>query len=147
MPSLYAEIEINASRPVVWQALIAKHNWFRWNTFLYDLSPNQALRQGSTVLISIKRAPKEEETEIQPRITLLQTDTCLRWRYVAPGIQTEHTFELQDLGGDRTQYIHREMLSGSLGRLFFPFIRRDEQQGLHRMALELKRYTERYSLK
>lgn len=143
MPSLYVEIEINAPRRVVWQALIGKHNWFRWNTFLYDLSPGEALHQGNTVLLSIKRVPKEEETEIQPRITVLQTETCLRWLYVAPGIQNEHTFELQDLGGDRTQYIHCEILSGSLGKLFFPFIRRNERQGLRRMALELKRYTEK----
>lgn len=142
MPTLYAKAEIHAPRRIVWQALISKHNWFKWNTFLYDLSPDKALQQGNTVLLSIKRVPREEETEIQPRVMVVQTEACLHWLYLAPGIRNEHTFELQDLGGDRTQYVHREILAGPLGQLFFPFIRRNEQQGLYRMARELKHYTE-----
>ena len=144
MPSLYTEIEINAPRSAVWQALIRKQDWLKWNTFLYDLDPDQPLAKGRQVLLSLRRVAGEEETEIKPRITLLQPDVCLRWFYSAPGFQSEHVFELQDIGANRTKYTHQENFSGMLIRFFLPFIREDEQQGLRRMARELKHYVETY---
>lgn len=143
MPSLYANIEINAPRAIVWQTLVRKQDWVRWNTFLYDLSPNQPFRQGDRVLLSMKRTSSEAETEIQPRILLLQPDVCMHWVYTAPGLTCEHVFDLQDIGQNRTRYTHRETMSGLLVRMILPFIRQDEQEGLRRMALELKRYVER----
>ncbi|MBD1998474.1 SRPBCC domain-containing protein [Oculatella sp. FACHB-28] len=142
MPSLYVEIEIDAPRSAVWQALLNKQDWLRWNTFLYDRDPVQPFEQGKMVWLSLKRVSREEETEFQPTITLLQPEVCLQWLSSAPGFRNEHVFELLDIG-KRTKYIHRENFSGPLTRLFFPFIRQDEQQGLRRMAQELKQYVER----
>jgi hypothetical protein len=143
MPSLYAEIDINAPRFEVWDALIHKDEWHRWNTFLYDLDPALPFRQGGEVLLSLRRVEGEEETEFQPLITMLKPDRCLRWISKAPGLRSEHVFELEDVGPNRTRYIHRERLSGVLARFFMPFIRKDERQGLRRMAYEIKRYVER----
>jgi len=39
MPSLYAEIDIEAPKSAVWQALIHKDYWVEWNTFLFDCDP------------------------------------------------------------------------------------------------------------
>jgi hypothetical protein len=66
----------------------------------------------------------------------------LRWIYTAPGFRSEHQFELQEIGQNRTKYIHQERLSGPMTVLFLPFLRQDEQQGLRRMARQLKRYVE-----
>jgi len=143
MPSIYAEIEINAPRSRVWQALIHKENWLKWNTFLYDRNPSQSFTRGQSILLSLKRLSDEAETEFRAHITLMQPNTCLKWVATAPGFRSEHVFELQDIGINRTKYAHRENVSGSLSSLFFPFIRRDEQQGLRRMATEIKHYTER----
>ncbi|GAB4377781.1 MAG: hypothetical protein Kow00121_28210 [Elainellaceae cyanobacterium] len=142
MPNLYTEIEINAPRASVWQVLIDKKNWLRWNTFLYDRDPTLPFKQGQTVQLSLKRSREEIETEFEPRILLLQPNVCMRWVYSAPGFRSEHTFELQDLDRNRTKYLHQEMISGVFTSLFVPFLRRDEQQGLRRMAMELKRYVE-----
>lgn len=142
MPSLYAEIEINAPPGLVWQTLIQKENWLRWNTFLYDRNPKLPFVQGKTVQLSLKRLREETETEFEPRILLLQPNRCLRWIYAAPGYRSEHGFELQAIDRNRTQYIHREMLSGMMAPFFLSFLRRDEQQGLRRMARELKYYIE-----
>lgn len=142
MPSLYTEIEINACRRDVWRALIHKENWRYWNTFLYDCDARQPLESGREVSLSMRRLPGEEETEFQPLVTLLQPGICLRWRSSIPGFSSEHTFELQEIGPNQTKYFHQEKFSGALTRLFFPFIRRDEQQGMRRMAWELKQYTE-----
>ncbi|MBW4579905.1 MAG: SRPBCC domain-containing protein [Tildeniella nuda ZEHNDER 1965/U140] len=142
MPSLYAEIEINASRRRVWQALLHKEQWLYWNTYLYDCDPEQAFEQGQAISLSLRRNPGDEETEFQPIVTLLQPEVCLKWVSSIPGFVNEHVFQLQETGRDRTKYIHQENFSGLLTRVFFPFIRQDEQQGIRRMARELKRYAE-----
>jgi hypothetical protein len=147
MPSLYAEIEISAPRSAVWQVLIQKQYWLKWNTFLYDLDPDVPFALGRQVLLAVRRVPGEEETEIKPRITLLQPEICLQWVYTAPGFKSEHVFELQDMGCNRTKYVHRENISGMLTRVFLPFIRQDEQQGLKRMAWELRQYAEIYGVR
>jgi hypothetical protein len=143
MPSIYAEIEINAARSIVWRSLVQKQDWLKWNTFLYDRAPDQPFARGQSIPLSLKRLSDEAETEFQALITLIQPDVCLKWVAAAPGFQAEHVFELQEIGLNRTKYTHRENVSGALSRIFLPFIRQDEQQGLRRMANELKRYAER----
>lgn len=147
MPSLYAEIEINAPRSAVWQVLVRKQDWLKWNTFLYDRNAALSFKQGQTVHLSLRRLREETETEFEPRIMLFQPPVCLRWVYTAPGFRSEHTFELQEIGRDRTKYIHQETISGPATLLFLPFLRRDEQQGIRRMARELKNYVEQYPVK
>jgi len=142
MPSLYTEIEINAPRAAVWQVLLQKENWLKWNTFLFDRSPTQTLVQGRSLLLSSRRVVGEEETEFEVLITLVQPNICLRWSASVPGFKNEHIFELQDVGYGWTKYTHREHFSGLITRLAFPLIRHDELKGLHRMAFELKSYVE-----
>ncbi|MBL1175854.1 SRPBCC domain-containing protein [Pantanalinema sp. GBBB05] len=144
MPSLYTEIDIYASRRKVWRALFHKEKWAYWNTFLYDCDPNRLFVEGEEIWLSLQRVPGEEQTEFQPRVTLIQPGICLKWISTIPGFVSEHVFELQEIGHDRTKYIHQENFSGVLTRVFLPFIRQDEQQGIRRMARELKQYAERY---
>jgi hypothetical protein len=143
MPSLYTSIEIEASRRQVWQALIQKDQWKYWNTFLYDCDPNLPFAQGQRVFLSLRRQAGEDETEFEPIVTLIQPGFCLKWVASIPGLVNESVFELQEIGRDRTQYIHQENFSGFLTRIVLPFVRQDEQQGIKRMARELKRYVER----
>ncbi|NJO80799.1 MAG: SRPBCC domain-containing protein [Cyanobacteria bacterium RM1_2_2] len=144
MPSLYAEIEINAPKSVIWQTLLQKDKWLNWNTFLYDRNPALPFEQGRIVQLSLRRLREEIETEFDPHITLLQPEVCLQWVSTAPGFRSEHIFELQQVGRNRTKYIHRESFSGVVTHFFLSFLRRDEQQGLRRMAWELKQYVEGY---
>jgi hypothetical protein len=144
MPSLYTQIDINAPKSAVWQALIRKERWIKWNTFLYDRDPKRPFRAGSTVSLSLRRLREESETEFQPQILALQPESCLRWAYKVPGYQSVHIFELQEIGRHQTQYIHQEIFSGVLSQVVLQFLRRDEHQGMKRMAWELKRYVEGY---
>jgi hypothetical protein len=142
MPSLYTEIEIDAPKQAVWQALFCKETWKYWNTFLYDCDPAQPFELGQEVLLALRRIPGEETTEFQPVITLIQPEVCLRWTSNIPGFQIEQVFQLLETSPRQTKYIHQENFSGVLTRVFFPFIRQDEQQGIRRMAWELKQYVE-----
>ena len=142
MPSLYTTIEISAPRHQVWQALIRKDTWKYWNTFLYDRNSRRPFAEGREVFLSLRRVPGEEETEFQPIVTLLQPQVYLQWKASIPGFVSRQGFELQSIGPNRTQYIHQERFSGILTRVFLPFIRQDEHQGIKRMARELKQYVE-----
>lgn len=143
MASFYAAIEINAPKQRVWQVLFHKERWQKWNTFLYDRDPDLPFEEGQEVLLSLRRLPEEEETEFEPIVTLVQPGACLSWVSAIPGFRNENVFELQEIGVGRTQYIHKDNYSGVLTRVFLPFIRQDQHQGMKRMARELKRYVER----
>ncbi|XGB41000.1 MAG: SRPBCC domain-containing protein [Nodosilinea sp. LVE1205-7] len=143
MASLYSEITIDAPRFAVWNALIRKEEWYRWNTFLYDCDADRPMRQGGEIALALRRLEGEAGTEFQPRLVVVQPNHCLQWIYRGPGFSSEHVFELKDVGPNRTQYGHQERLSGGLARLFLPFIRQDEKTGMQRMGYQLKRYVEK----
>ncbi len=142
MPNLYTEIEIDAPKLQVWQALVQKEQWMYWNTFLYDCDSNRPFTPGQEVFLSVRRVPGEADIEFQALVTLVQPEVCLRWVSAIPGLANEHVFELQAIDAQRTKYIHQESFTGWLSRIFWPLIRQDEQQGLKRMARELKQHVE-----
>ena len=142
MPTLYAEIDINAPQSVVWEALMRKDQWRYWNTFLYDCEPGIPVARGNELFLAMQRLEGDEETEIQPLITVLRPPSLMKWTASIPGLKTDHTFELQERMPGRTRYLHREIFSGILSKVFLPFIRQDERQGLRRMAHQLKMHVE-----
>ncbi|HEY9619437.1 MAG TPA: SRPBCC domain-containing protein [Crinalium sp.] len=142
MPRLYSEITINAPRSAVWQALIRKEDWLKWNTYLFDRAPGKPFERGRSLLLSLRRVDGEDETEFQATVTLVQPNICLKWVSSAPGFKNEQVFELQDVGLRQTKYIHQQQFSGLFTRVAFPLIRQDEQQGMTRMAHELRKYVE-----
>ncbi len=142
MPTLYAEIDINAPQAVVWDALVRKDQWRFWNTFLYDCDPGLPMARGSEIFLSMQRLEGDEETEFQPVITMMRSPHVMRWVSSIPGLRSEHMFELRETVPGRTRYLHRETFSGILSKVFLPFIRQDERQGLRRMAQQLKMYVE-----
>ncbi|MEL6381946.1 MAG: SRPBCC domain-containing protein [Cyanobacteria bacterium J06626_18] len=143
MPTLRTQIEINAPRHIVWEALIRKDEWRRWNTFLFDADPALPILQGKAIFLSVRRLEDDEFTDFEPFVTLVQPEACLRWIAQMPGFKSEQTFELQSLGPNRTIYMHCERFKGLLSNVFLPFIRQDEKQGIQRMARQLKRHVER----
>ena len=142
MPTLYAEIEINAPQSVVWDALVRKDQWRFWNTFLYDCDPGLPMQRGGEIFLSMQRLEGDEETEFQPLITMMRSPHVMRWVSTIPGLRSEHMFELRETVPGRTRYLHRETFSGILSKVFLPFIRQDERQGLRRMAQQLKMHVE-----
>ncbi|MGF1535315.1 MAG: SRPBCC domain-containing protein [Elainellaceae cyanobacterium] len=145
MPCLHTTTDIRAERSQVWDALMDKRLWRRWNTFLYDRAPNVPLSLNASVKLAMQRVPQETKTQFEVRIVHLRPEVGLRWVAIAPGYRSEHQFELEDIGqtdGGYTRYHHQEIITGPMSRLIVPFIRQDELRGLRRMALELKRYVE-----
>lgn len=145
MATLYAEIEINAPKHIVWQALMTKECWRYWNTFLYDCDRTKHFELNNEVFLSLRRLPQDEEMEFSAKIVYLQPKSCLKWVSSIPGLRNQQIFELQQIDRDRTRYVHKDSFSGILTKVFVPFIRQDEIRGLRRMARELKLYVEKQS--
>ncbi|MGF1489313.1 MAG: hypothetical protein ACFBSE_19670 [Prochloraceae cyanobacterium] len=143
MRSLYAEIEINAPKHLVWQALIVKERWLYWNTFLYDCDRTKGFELGNQVFLSLRRLPRDEETEFLATVIRFEPEFCLKWVSSLPGLRNEQVFQLQEIGIDKTKYLHQDIFSGILTGVFVPFIRQDELKGLRRMARQLKIYVEK----
>ncbi len=143
MPSLYTEIVIHAPRSQVWQALVQKSDWLRWNTYLYDRDPYRDFRPGQKLMLSSRRVAGDEENDFESSVMVVQPNVCLGWTARAFGFNSEQMFELQDVGVNLTKYTHRATLTGALVPMLLPFIRQDEQRGMRRMAVELKQYVER----
>ncbi|MGB3293234.1 MAG: hypothetical protein WBB01_09630, partial [Phormidesmis sp.] len=110
--------------------------------FLYDCDPGLAIARGNEIFLSMQRLEGDEETEFQPVITMMRPPYLMKWVSTIPGLRSEHVFELQETVPGRTRYIHRETFSGILSKVFLPFIRQDERQGLRRMAQQLKLHAE-----
>lgn len=144
MPTLRTEIDIDAPRFAVWDALVRKEEWHRWNTFLFDCDASRPIQQGRDIVVSLRRLEDDAETEFQPRVVVMQPNRCLCWMAKVPGLKSEHLFELEDVGKNRTRYRHRQRMTGVLSRVFLPFIRHDERAGMRRMTRQMKRYVERY---
>ncbi|ERT04817.1 polyketide cyclase / dehydrase and lipid transport family protein [Lyngbya aestuarii BL J] len=144
MSTLYTEIEINASKQQVWRVLDQKEEWRNWNSFLFDRDSSLPFQGNQMVRLSVWRSPADQDTEFQAIVKVVQPGVCLSWVSEIPGFRGEYWFELQDIGVNRTKYIHREEFSGWLSRIFLPFIREDEKRGMERMARELKRYIEKF---
>lgn len=142
MPTLYAEIEINAPQSMVWDALVRKDQWRFWNTFFYDCDPGLQIARGNELFLSMQRLEGDEETEFQPVITMFRPPHVMKWVSTIPGLRSEHTFELRETMPGRTRYIHRETFSGILSKVFLPFIRQDERHGIRRMSQQLKMHVE-----
>lgn len=120
-----------------------KDQWRYWNTFFYDCEPGIRIARGNELFLAMQRLEGDEETEFQPLITVLRPPSLMKWTTSIPGLKTEHTFELQERMPGRTSYLHRETFSGILSKVFLPFIRQDERQGLRRMAQQLKMHVEK----
>ncbi|MEA5500482.1 SRPBCC domain-containing protein [Limnoraphis robusta Tam1] len=143
MSTIYTEIEINASKQRVWQALYQKEDWVEWNSFLSDRDSSLPFEVNQILRLSVWRSPADEDTEFQAIVKVVQPAVCLSWVCEIPGFRGEYWFELQEIGEGRTKYIHREEFSGWISRVFLPFIREDEKRGMDRMARELKGYVEK----
>ncbi|MEM9163321.1 MAG: SRPBCC domain-containing protein, partial [Cyanobacteria bacterium P01_F01_bin.4] len=110
---------------------------------LFDCDTSLRFAPGQEVFLAMQRLEGDEDTEFQPVIAMMQPGVCLKWVSKIPGLRSEHSFELQEITPGRTRYLHRDTFSGVLSKVFLPFIRQDEKQGLRRMAQQLKTHVER----
>ncbi len=114
MKQLMSEIEINASPERVWEVLTDFTALGEWSPFVRSI--NGRLDVGETLKVYIK-ASKGMGMPFKPKVLKAVAGQEFRWlgRFLVPGLfDGEHYFIIEQLDGDRVQFIQGEIFTGLL---------------------------------
>lgn len=136
MKELKTDITISAPIGRVWDILADFEKYPSWNPFIVaitgDLAPGGHLR---TVM-----SMGGKERKFQPVVTGLSPGKSFEWLGQLPlGLFTgNHYFELRDLGGGQTHFVHGERFGGLLRGLVMRQIGNETRRGFEAMNQALK---------
>ena len=139
---LNTNIEIDASANVVWEALTDFGRYNQWNPFISSIRGEA--KQGGRLEILIQ-PPNGSEMTFHPVILELRPERELRWigQLLLPGIlDSEHQFQIESLGENRTRLINREVFFGLLVPLLWRDLNTNIRQGFEEMNRALKKLVE-----
>ena len=143
MNELRTEIEINAPAAFIWDVLLNFGLFPTWNPFIQSIQ-GQAIK-GQRLRVHIAQ-PGGQTMTFRPRVTQVSVGREFRWlgHFGIPGLlDGEHIFELESLGKQHTQLIHRECFRGVLVPVFWRTLNSQTRQGFEEMNQSLKQYVER----
>jgi uncharacterized membrane protein len=124
-------IDIDASADQAWEWLADIGNWPKWKPFIIasNYCSGGALKVGSKLRFKPKVGPVP--IYLYAKIVESNPPRRLVWEGSAPGVKAVHSFEFEDLGGNKTRVTTRETMSG-IGifalRLLVP---QSEFEGMH----------------
>lgn len=139
---LNTNIEIDAPANVVWEALTDFGRYNQWNPFIRSIRGEA--KQGGRLEILIQ-PPNGSEMTFRPVILELRPERELRWigQLLLPGIlDSEHQFQIESLGENRTRLINREVFFGLLVPLLWRDLNTNIRQGFEEMNRALKKLVE-----
>lgn len=115
MPQIVTAIDIDASPSRVWDVLVDVPRYDEWNPLIRAI--HGKLKKGAFIVarLDVDGMP----FAFDARIVRAEPGRCLAWRgpsvSLLHGLVTgEHSFELVDLGGGRTRFVHSERFDGLL---------------------------------
>lgn len=141
MKQIQTDIEIAAPRHRVWEVLTNFAAYPQWNPFIRRLEGEQGEGVEWTVVV---QPPGGREMTFRPRVIAFSENREIRWKgkLFIPGLfDGEHYFVLQELGRNRTRFIHGEEFSGLLTPLLGKMLDRT-RDGFNQMNEALQRRCE-----
>lgn len=139
---LETEIQINAPAEMVWKVLIDFHAHPIWNPFIKELRGKPV--EGEKLRVFIK-PPGGKGMVFKPTVLMAEENRELRWlgRLFVPGLfEGEHYFKIEPVGEDSVRFIHGEIFSGILVRLFASSLDQGTLAGFREMNEALKKRAE-----
>jgi hypothetical protein len=143
MFELRTEIDIEAPRQRVWNALTDFARFPEWNPFVLAVEGEPA--KGVRLKVTLRTSPGGEMT-FRPLVLAAEPERELRWRgrLLMPGLfDGEHYFQLSDASPGLTRLIHGERFSGLLVPWLRLSLERDTRQGFVAMNRAVKRRLEK----
>lgn len=137
MKELRTEIEIQAAPGKIWQVLTSLDEYPEWNPFIHHAIGKARL--GEKVDITFKSGSKE--MTLHCTVVKAEPNKELRWKYhVALPIlfSGEHSFIIEQLEGNKTRFIDREIFNGWLVSSQAWDIDTNSKQGFEAMDQALK---------
>ncbi len=143
MKQLYTEIEIDAPVETVWEILFDTKHYSEWNPFIRSFGGEIELGKHFSVTI---QNPGAKPMRFKPKCLKLEQPNEFRWigHLLVPMLfDGEHVFELKELVGEKTRFIHREKFSGILVPLFWNGLNTKTRDGFISMNVKLKELAEK----
>jgi hypothetical protein len=110
------EVEIAASASNVWRILTDFPRYHEWNPFITEIKGDCVEGRALEVQLTL---PEGRDYTLRPRLVRFENESELRWRghlLFAGLFDGEHFFRLQEVGPQRTRFVHGEDFSGVLVR-------------------------------
>ena len=139
---LETDIEINAPAERVWKVLTDFHAHPIWNPFIKELRGKPI--EGERLRVFIQ-PPGGKGMVFKPIVLKAEENRELRWlgKMFIPGLfDGEHYFRIEPIDEDRVRFIHGEIFSGLLVRLFAKSLDEGTLSGFRQMNEALKRRAE-----
>ncbi len=111
------DLEIAASPQAVWRVLTDFEAYPDWNP--YVLAVDGDATPGETIAITILQENWPKPLTVHPRIVTVNPPRELRWHgspLMTGFLETDHYFQLEELGPNRTRLHHAEEFRGWLAR-------------------------------
>ena len=137
-----SKIEINAAPQRVWSVLTDFEAHPEWNPFIKELQGKPI--EGARLRVFIQ-PPGGKGMVFKPKVLKSDENRELRWlgRLLMPGLfDGEHYFRIEAIGEERVRFIHGEIFSGILVRLFANSLDDGTLKGFRQMNEALKRRVE-----
>lgn len=138
MKEVFTEIEIKAPAETVWAVLTDLSHYHLWNPFI---------RQATGAAVVGKRLENRPKVFLgrgmvfRPLVTRVVPEREFRWfgHFLRPGLgDGEHIFEIQPTGSNRVRLVHRQIFTGVLVPILWPFLANKTRNGFKRMNQALK---------
>ncbi len=139
---LETEIEINAPAERIWEILTDFHTYPSWNPFIKELRGKPAVGEKLWVFI---QPPGGKGMVFKPIVLRADENHELRWRgklFISGLFDGEHYFRIEPIDENRVRFIHGEIFSGILVRLFAKGLDEGTLSGFRQMNEALKRQAE-----
>jgi hypothetical protein len=139
---LETEIEINAPADRVWKVLTDFHAHPIWNPFIKELRGKPEVGEKLRVFI---QPPVGKGMVFKPTVLKADEDRELRWLgklFVSGLFDGEHYFRIEPIDENRVRFIHGEIFSGILVRLFAKSLDEGTLSGFRQMNEALKKRAE-----
>lgn len=143
MQTLKTEIKINASAEKVWNTLMNHKDYPNWNPFIIQISGSAVVGENMSVLM---KNGNKKPMAFTPVVLANKKNEEFRWKgkvFVNGIFDGEHYFILENLGVNKTRFIHGENFSGILSGVLLKMIGKDTKKGFAAMNLALKQQVEK----
>lgn len=136
------EIEINAPSTVVWKVLTDFPGYGSWNPSIRQIDGE--LNVGKRLRVFV-RLPCGLPMVLRPKVLGFAIEQELKWLgnlLVSGVLDGEHLFMLEPLGEAHVRFVQREVYSGVLLPIIWPWLRSQSLEAFIMMNLALKRAAE-----
>ena len=141
--SIRTEIIVNAPTEKVWQVLLDHESYNEWNPFIKSI--NGSTNEGEILEVTIQ-GKGNDPMIFKPMVLENDENKEFRWIgvFLMKGVvDGEHYFILEDVGSNKTRFIHGETFSGILSGVFMSMIGESTHIGFIEMNEALKKESEK----